>query len=261
MNDPFIVDVHTHLGFTPEFTARLGSVEDFVRLMDATGTRVSVFVPMGPLSAQFESGYAETLRALEQYPDRLRAYTVFDPNWPEESLRWMERYQDAPGFAGVKIHPARHEAAPEDPRYRDLWAFAEARRLVVLTHSWSYDPAKPAQNLSVPERFGPILAAHPNLKLILGHCGGRPSGARQAVALMKQYPNCWADLSGDYFQPGRIEGMCGEGVGGRLLYATDANWIEPRLLLGHVLKARVSAGERMRILRDNARDLFGDALP
>lgn len=260
MNEPFIIDVHTHLGDTPEFRARFSTPAEIVSLMDATRTRISIFVTMGALSQQFELGYREAVEAIEQFPSRFRAYTIFDPNWPDLSMRYMEKYQSHPGFAGVKIHPARHETAPEDARYKDLWAFANEKRLVVLTHTWSLDPAKPAQNLSTPDRFASVLDTHKHLKLILGHAGGRESGMRQAMDLIKQYSNVWADLSGDYFALGRIEWMVDEVGASSLLYGTDQNWIEPRILLGHVLKSRISPEDRLRIFRDNALEVFGDKI-
>jgi len=260
MTRPFIIDVHTHLGATPEFRPRFGSLGDFIRLMDTTRTEISIFVPMGPLNGQFEEGYREALGMLEEYPDRLRAYTVFDPRWPNVSFRWIRKLQDHPGFAGVKTHPARYAVPPEDDRYRDLWDFAEERGLVVLTHTWSPDPGKPVQNLSTPDRFAAVLERCPNIRLILGHAGGRETGERQAIDLMKRYPNCWADLSGDNFSLGRLESLVAEAGADRFLYGTDSNWIDPRFLAGPVLKARLSEEDRYRIMRRNAIEVFGDRL-
>jgi predicted TIM-barrel fold metal-dependent hydrolase len=260
MTSPFIIDVHTHLGVTPEFRPRFGSLADFIRLMDTTRTEISIFVPMGPLNGQFEAGYGGALEILDEYPDRLRAYTVFDPLWPDVSFRWIRKLQDHPGFVGVKIHPARHGVPPEDFRYGELWDFAEESRLVVLTHTWSPDPGKPVQNLSTPDRFAPVLERYPNVRLILGHAGGKDIGERQAVDLMKRYPNSWADLSGDNFSLGRFESMVAEAGADRYLYGTDSNWIDPRYLVGHVLKARISEEDRYRIMRLNAIEVFGERL-
>jgi len=257
---PFIIDAHTHLGLTPEFRPCFGSTADFIRLMDITQTELSIFVPMGPLNGQFEAGYREALDLLKKYPDRLRAYTVFDPAWPDVSFRWIREFQSHPGFVGVKIHPARHAVPPEDARYADLWGFADENRLVVLTHTWSPDPQKPVQNLSTPDRFAPVLEKHRHVRLMLGHAGGKETGERLAIDLMKRYPNCWADVSGDNLTLGRIESMVGEAGADRFLYGTDSNWIEPRYVLGHVLKSRISEEDRYRIMRLNAIDVFGTRL-
>jgi uncharacterized protein len=260
MKNPYIIDVHTHLGRTREFRAYWGSLEDFIHLMDLTHTQLSVFAPMPLLARQFELGYELAVESLRQYPDRLRAYMVFDPNWGDISLELMEKYRSVPGFVGIKIHPTMHSVAPDDSRYRPLWEFAETYRLVVLSHTWSPDPLNPAQNLSTPDRFASILQQYPHMNLIVGHAGGREVGNRLAVELLKHHANCWLDISGDSFGLGQLEWMAGEVGVDRILYGTDANWIEPRYQLGHVLKARLSAEDRYKIFRTNALTLFGNSI-
>ncbi len=257
MTDLFAIDVHTHLGAVSSFRPRYGSPEEMMALMDRTHTQMALFVPMELLTAQFEFGYRETCRIVEQYPDRFRAYTVFDPHWPEVSLKYLEEFRDHPGFVGIKIHPTIHGVDPADARYRDCWAFAHEHASVVLTHSWSPDPAKPNQNLAVPDRFAGILEGYPRMRLILGHCGGRDVGRRLAVQMMQQFDNCWADLSGDDWPAGELEWLTSQVPENRLLYGSDAIWIEPRYVFAHVLKASIPAADRMRIFRDNARALFG----
>ncbi|MCA9428655.1 MAG: amidohydrolase family protein, partial [Candidatus Omnitrophica bacterium] len=199
MTQPFIIDVHTHLGAAQGFTAPLGATDRFISVMDDTHTAVSIVVAMPLLARQFELGYQEMSEDLEKYPDRLRAYTVYDPTWPELSIEYMNRYQDREGFVGIKIHPAVHAVPPEDERYLPFWEFANERGAIILTHSWSPDPGKPTQELSTPNRFVPLLEKYPNVKLILGHAGGREVGFRMAIEAVNRCENCWVDISGDSF--------------------------------------------------------------
>jgi len=256
MTAPFIIDVHGHIGRTRGFRARFHSPAEVVRLMDLTATEIMIFSAMPLLAEQFEMGYREAVETLEAYPTRFRAYTVFDPNWPDVSLRLLEQHQTRPGFVGIKVHPSFHGVAPEDPRYRDLWAFANEHALTVLTHSWAPDPANPTQNLATADRFADILARHPRLRVILGHLGGRDTGIRLSVDLMRAHANCYADISGDTHYLGLLEHVTAQVGPDRLLYGTDVNWIEPRYHVGRVLKARLSADDRMRIYRNNALRVF-----
>jgi uncharacterized protein len=278
MTKPFIIDVHGHIGATKGFRARFHSPAEMVGVMDSMSVEILMFVSMGLLSQQFQLGYDEAMEALDDFPDRFRAYTVFDPGWPDVSMRLIEKYQDRPGFVGIKIHPAIHAVPPEDPRYTGLWDYANSRGLVVLTHSWSPDPANPNQDLSTPDRFAAVLESRPNLRLILGHCGGRVVGIQRAAELMRRFPNCWADISGDTLSLGQLEWTVEEAISGdtlslgqlewtveeagadRLLFGTDCNWIEPRYHLGRLLKANLSAETKMRIMRTNAENVFGDVL-
>lgn len=258
--EPFIIDVHTHLGPTTGFLAYYPKDADYIHAMDVTSAEISIFSEMMLLFGEFEKGYAATLKVLEQYPNRLRAYTVFNPNWPDISLKLMSEYEDHPGFVGCKIHPARHAIAAEDARYREFWDYAEEKKLVVLTHSWSPDPNNPNQDLSTPDRFAEILETRPNLQLILGHTGGREVGHRMAVDLMNKYPNCWSDISGDTMTFGLMEWLVEKAGADRFLFGTDANWIDPRFHVGRILKCKLSVEDRLKILRNNALTLFGESL-
>jgi hypothetical protein len=75
--------------------------------------------------------------------------------------------------------------------------------------------------------------------------------------MMQRFPACWADLSGDDFPCGELEWLAAQVGTDRLLYGTDAIWIEPRYAFAHVLKAGLSPKDRLRIFRENALTLFG----
>lgn len=255
--DLFVIDVHAHLGATREFMIPRCTPEDLVRMMDATHTRIAIVSHQACLAPFFETGYAETTAALSRHPERLRAYVVYDPNWPDDSTRWMERCLGQPGYVGIKVHPSRHGVDPTDPRYADLWAFADERGLVVLTHSWAPDAVNPRQNFATPERFAPVLERHRRLHLLLGHAGGRPVGHQQAVELVRAFPNCSMDISGDTLTLGITEWLVERAGVDRVLYGSDQNWIDPRHHLGRVLRADLSEEQKMAILAGNAQRLFG----
>ncbi len=254
--DCFAIDAHAHLGRTREFPLPWGEPDRVIRRMDATHIRLMVFSHMAWLGAQFETGFAQTIEAVEAHPERLLAYAVFDPHWPDESLRWIEELESHPSFAGIKIHPARHGVAPTDSRYRDLWSLADERAWVVLTHSWAPDPANPRQDFSTPDLFAPVLEHCRNLKLILGHSGGRPVGHQRAVELAQRFPNCFMDISGDTTTLGILEWLVERAGADRILFGTDQTWIESRIHLGRVLTADLTPGQKMAILEGNALRLF-----
>lgn len=259
MNPPFIIDAHSHLGPAQAFEAHHRDVDDVIAMMDLLGIETCFFSAMPSLENDFETGHRLALDALERHPGRFRAYAVFNPHWPELTMGQVEELMAHPGFAGVKIHPAMHATAPDDPAYEAFWDFADAHALVVLSHTWSPDPAKPTQNLSVPHRMTPVLERWPAVRVILGHCGGRAEGMRQAIEVMNAFPNCYADLSGDCWELGQLEWLCGQVDPARILFGTDLNWIEPRYAYGHVLMADIPDSVKLDILRNNALRLFGAA--
>ncbi len=257
MTAPFIIDAHAHLGPTQAFEAYHGGMDAMIAAMDLLHIETTIFSAMPSLENEFEEGYRLSIEAMERFPGRFRAYAVFNPNWLEPSMHYIERLMAHPGFAGIKIHPAMHAMDPIDARYQPLWEMADEHKLAVLAHTWSPDPAKPVQNLSVPERFAPVLERYTRLRVILGHFGGRDVGMRQAIALMNAYSHCYADLSGDCWEMGQLEWLCAQTDPSRILFGTDMNWIEGRYVFGHVLKARLSPEIKLAIFRENALRLFG----
>jgi len=257
MNAPFIIDAHAHMGPAQAFEAHCRDLNAVLDLMDLLRIQTMVFSAMPLLENDFETGHRLTLEAIERYPDRFRAYGVYNPHWPGPSMAHLEELMPHPGFAGVKIHPAMHAMAPDDPGYQDFWDFADARSLVVLSHTWSPDPAKPVQNLSVPDRMRAVLERYRQVRVILGHCGGRIEGMRQAVEMMNAFDHCYADLSGDCWEAGQLEWLCRQVNPKQILFGTDLNWIEPRYVYGHVLMAGLPEATRLDVLRNNALRLFG----
>ncbi|MCA9450297.1 MAG: amidohydrolase family protein, partial [Candidatus Omnitrophica bacterium] len=149
----------------------------------------------------------------------------------------------------------------EDERYLPFWEFANERGAIILTHSWSPDPGKPTQELSTPNRFVPLLEKYPNVKLILGHAGGREVGFRMAIEAVNRCENCWVDISGDSFGYRHLEWLVEKMGPGKILYGTDSNWIEARYQYGHVLKSDLTSETKFKIFRENAVKLFGSHLP
>jgi hypothetical protein len=119
-------------------------------------------------------------------------------------------------FAGIKVYPPLgFDPWPDGGEERDkvelLWSFCERRdipvvthcddqgfRIVSMEHSWLF---------TSPERWEPVLAAHPKLRLDFAHFGAEYSHAigksvstewtDRIVRLMADHPNVYADISFD----------------------------------------------------------------
>lgn len=128
-------------------------------------------------------------------PDIVIPFAAVDPRHPdivETTIRLIEDH----GFRGLKLYPPTGYH-PDDPRIRELYTYAEANDLPVLTHcsrpasvqyrgkpttEMQIDPTTGAQlNLDTkdlltfftdPDAYVPILERHPNLRICLAHFGG-----------------------------------------------------------------------------------------
>ena len=86
--------------------------------------------------------YRAAIDAVRRYPDRLRAYCAVNPNYPEQ-LDAVLPALDAlipEVYLGFKFLPDYHGIALTDDRCRPAWEYADARELLVLTHTWGGSP-------------------------------------------------------------------------------------------------------------------------
>jgi predicted TIM-barrel fold metal-dependent hydrolase len=135
----------------------------------------------------------------------------------------MVRYAiESAGFLGVKVYPAvgfapldnvrlrpREALSPRiDAALRAFYAYCATEEVPITTHaSAENEYGLGLHTLVAPERWRPVLASHPTLRLNFGHFGqdfgidaklgvrGPDAWIRQAAALMEWYPNVYADLS------------------------------------------------------------------
>jgi uncharacterized protein len=191
-------------------------------------------------------------RVYEESGGRLWYLGVFDPRGAEECLRVLTEAAAWSGFAGLKLHPSLHRTFADDPGYQRAWAFAAERHLPILTHSWSISEHNPAQRYSTPERFEGYVRKFPQVRLVLGHAGGRGSGRREAVRMANEYPNVFLDFAGDIYCYRLIETLVESVPTEKILFGSDFPWMAPSTQLSRVLLADIDDQTKRRILVDNA---------
>lgn len=121
---------------------------------------------------------------------------------------------------------------PSDPRLDPYWALAEALQLPIGVHA-DAGPSKVNErerpnyrpDYADPELLRPVLQKYPNLKLYLMHYGD--SYSEQAIALMKDYPGVYCDISAiSLYQPKAVwepnlRRLYANGLGNRLMFGSD----------------------------------------
>ncbi len=193
--------------------------------------------------------------AFEATEGRARAFCVFDPRRPE-AAKECEQLLQGPVYAGIKLHPTMHATPADSPAYGPAFALAAAAGVPVMSHTWYRSPYNPPQELSLPSRFRTHLERYPEAIFVMGHAGAGKDGLTEALELLLDFPNVYADLAGDVYEPGFIEALVRAGGPERVLYASDAPWLDPAPQLACVLTADVPEAALPLILRDNAVRLF-----
>jgi uncharacterized protein len=252
-----IVDVHGHFAPVPEgaiWPLTLGNVlEDY----DRCGIGIAVLSHFDAIAAtsaaELRRATAESIEAVRAHTGRLRAYLVFHPGFAQESLAAM-RDTARPGspFVGFKLHTEIHRHDPDSPAYGPLYGFAHDHTMPVLMH------VGPNVQQWVPA-VRQIAKNYPQMPLIVAHYGG---GEEQAVAVLDaKLPNLFIDTAVSYGTHRLIERLVAKVGAGRILFGTDAGYLNPGGQLARIAFADISEADRRAILGGNAKRIFGRRLP
>ena len=241
MADPIKVDSHVHLYRSPEegqadkdgyeiyeygakphvcFSERLGTVDQVMADMDATGISKAVVVNLyiGQIArAKKRAAVPDTVtgsardRAYDdieaEITDELKAFnswicgvsqshseivpfigadvTVLPGDIGGAYVRDMIANH---GARGVKLHGASQKFSMSDERLWPTYAACQEAGVAVIGHS---GPDKGGAGFAEPRGFGGALKAFPDLNIVLAHMGGATWD--QALEIAETYPNAYFD--------------------------------------------------------------------
>jgi len=243
-----IYDMHGHMGPWGAIYFPRSEPEAMIGTMDECGVKMLVFSHHLALMSP-EVGNQPSLTAVRAHPDRLRAYCVINPNYPDKVARELDTYQDhLDAYVGFKFLSDYHQVAVSDPRYRPAWEYADQHKLLLLMHTWGgspYDGAAVLRN---------ALEHYPNVHVLLGHsCHGDWDGA---IDLARRFPNVYLELTALFDDRGIFEKFVGEVGSERMLFGTDLPWFDPHQAVGVLLSAHISDEDRHNICHRNAQNLL-----
>lgn len=166
---------------------------------------------------------------------------------PDDNIRQTLDAAAARGSRGVKLHHQVQEVAPDDTRLFPVYEWLIEHSLPLMAHAGR----GPTDNgLVGPERVRPVLERYPDLRVCVPHLG-MPDGDA-FIALAREHPNLWLDVSGIGDQLPSAEAL--RPILVQTLYGTDA----PNVPWGYGVAARTlrslgfSPEEEARIFRTNA---------
>jgi len=252
------IDMHTHIGETPEFHFFDISLKTFLKKMDSLNISYAINTHMDNLTGiNYIATAEECLRIYEESGGRVMSYFIFNPHMPKECIEIINKYAGNYVFRGIKIHPSIHRTYADDDLYEPVYITAREYNLPILTHSWCISPHNDTQKYSVPGLFEKHAKKYSDVILILGHSGGRSEGIREAARMASHYPNVYLDTSGDVYPLGFIESLVNEATAEKIMFGSDAMWICPSTQIGMIKGAEISQTDKDKILHVNARRIFG----
>jgi len=247
-----IYDMHGHMGPWGAIYFPRSKPEAMIETMDECGVKMLVFSHHLALMSP-NTGNRPSLQAVREHPDRLRAYCVINPNYPEIADREVDTFaENRDAYVGFKFLSDYHQVAVNDERYRRAWEYAERNRLLLLMHTWGGSPYDGAAALHR------AIEGYPNVRVLLGHsCHGDWDGA---IALTHEFPNVYLELTALFDDRGILEKFAGEVGSERMLFGTDLPWFDPHQAIGALLSAHISDEDRHNICHRNAEKLLAPFL-
>jgi predicted TIM-barrel fold metal-dependent hydrolase len=259
-----IIDSHVHIGrsvYGPEL-----SVGDCLKLMGKYGVERALVSCFTPEDLDFVKANREVERVVDESGGMLAMALRLDPRQRARSAELLR----GDGFSAVMLNPFEQSfRANEEHFLSPIMARAEQLGVPVIIEG-----GYPV--LSTPLQVGDLATRYPMVSIVMTHAGQLLSSGQaesDALAAMSDNPNLFADTSL----------LTLTGIGGFLeqashLKATGRRSVKakkelpsPRLVFGSECPlsnigvelsrvrwcSEISEDEKMRILRDNAIELFG----
>ncbi|MFH1570577.1 MAG: amidohydrolase family protein [Gemmatimonadota bacterium] len=192
-----------------------------------------------------------TLRLAAEWPAYFRGLCFLNPaNDPRFIAEEMARCLAAPGMVGVKLEV---DVNARDARLDPIMAEVERRGVFLLHHAW-YKTVGKAHDESTPADIADLAGRWPKVRMVMAHL---TAAGQRGVQDIKPHANVWGDTSGSQPFSGIVEYAVRELGAERVVYGSDAPGRDLAPQLGRVHGAKVSEGERAKILGGNARGLVG----
>ncbi|HEX5466197.1 MAG TPA: amidohydrolase family protein [Candidatus Limnocylindrales bacterium] len=290
MPAPLVIDTHVHLyrsradaqsakgeydiweygrGASVHFSELAGDAEDGRTALEAAGASwvaVANLISRPKAEETFDEDlrdYNSWLCDLANEDSRILPIIGIDPIrlGVSRTLEQMDEFLGERGARGMKIHPPLQSLDVRDDSWWQVLQRAEALRTVVLSHS---GPDRQGSGRGEPQSFAALLAAFPNLRLILAHLGG--AAWRQVPELAQAFPQVLFDLSeiiswvGAERAPSATElvALIRDVGPSRVLLGSDFPWYDISDVVAAVQALPgLSEGETAAILGENAASLFG----
>jgi 5-carboxyvanillate decarboxylase len=176
--------------------------ENRIKDMDAAGIDVQLLLLTAPGVQVFSTGRAKSLaassndqlaKAIRKYPKRFAGLAAIAPQDPAAAAKELERGMKKLGLKGAVINSHTKGEYLDDPKFWEIFEAAESLNAPIYIH-----PQTPSPDMVQPfvkrgldtaiMGFGVEVALHtlgiitsgaldrfPNLKIVIGHGGGRTS--------------------------------------------------------------------------------------
>lgn len=237
-----VIDFHGHTG-NWDMTGMRDEPAGVLDAMDTAGVdRACVFNIFHP---DGRTGNDVTAALVARYPDRFIGFAYVSPMMPTQIDSELQRAVDEVGLRAIKIYPPYTTYPLDHEAWHPVFAFAEARGLVVLSHTDNGERSE-------PRRLGTAASRFPGANFVAGHAGNIEPYRTQAIDMARALPNYYLETCSTYRSPGVIEQLVAGAGADRVLFGSDQPLMDPRMQLGRILTADISDDDKRLVMGGNA---------
>lgn len=250
------IDFHTHPVFMGEGCSRTAACQLAAR---SRALGIERMVVLGdvlvhgrtPNARQLAAINNQTAQIVRWVPDFFVGFCYLNPTLGTRAVEHeVERCVGGMGFRGLKLEIANNA---RDACMQPVMRAAERWAVPVLQHSWSQTNIRQRRYHSDPADTALLARRFPRVQVVMAHLSG--CGFR-GVLEAKGLPNLWIDTSGGQPEANLVEYAVEHLGADHVVYGSDLPIRESSVTLGRILGSEISAGDKRRILHDNARRLL-----
>lgn len=242
-----VIDAHTHMGPDSGADMPFASAENMIEVMNRENIEMIFCSPHSALHDPCR-GNDELEEVMKKYPERIKGYYCFNPNYEERFLKNLDNVMKNPGYIGLKFLPTYHRYPLDGDNFKKALSFANENKLPILIHTWgNNDPHNGPRHIKM------LAENYPDTTLIMGHSA--PGELDKAIEVVKTHNNVMLDICDIHRHSGIIDKMVEEVGADKVLFGTDMPWYDPNYGIGSVLFSRISDEDKIKILYENAKKL------
>lgn len=183
-----IFDTHTHIG-AARHSGRRYTAEQLLADMDRHGIERSMVIPF-PVVEDERAAHDEIGRAVQAWPDRFAGAACMYPYVDEQKFRdEARRCREVYGFKALKLQPQYQPLNTLWPTSEFFFETAADNDFTVIVHTGTGIP------YSLPAMYILPAQKHPELRIVLAHCGGGGILSGEAIVAALLCPNIYLELS------------------------------------------------------------------
>jgi len=241
-----LIDTHAHFGHGPDFPILRPTAQALVASMDRLGIQFSCVSSIQAIFGDAEHGNALVAEGIRDFPDRIFGYLVVDVGYPEKVAAQLATARAA-GFRGLKVwsYGARPGLPYNHPNYGPVFEYANEHAMPVLAHVFGPE---------LDELEGHIKK-YPRVRWLLAHIGS--AELEKYMRFAREYPTVYVELCLSACPRGLIEHLVAAGLEDKVVWGSDAVFLDQASQLGRVLFAQISVEAKRKILGLNARRALG----